>query len=180
MSGGIIFLKEDWGLSSFEEEMVVSITVLSAALGCVLSAHPAAVWGRLPVLIFAAAAYTVGALLVAAAGNLAVLLTSRFILGIGVGVASYLCPIDIAEIAPKERRASLVTINNVLIVLGQVRRCDSGGGGGGGGVVVSGVVVSGVVVSGVVVGVVVGGGPRPSHLTATTPPPHHPPTLRPS
>ena len=60
VSGGIIFLKEDWDLSSWQEEMVVSVTVLSAALGCVLSAHPAALFGRLPVLMFAAVTYTVG------------------------------------------------------------------------------------------------------------------------
>ena len=44
-------------------------------------------------------------------------------LGIGIGVVSYVTPIYIAEVAPKERRASLITLNSCMIVLGQVTSC---------------------------------------------------------
>ena len=44
----------------------------------------------------------------------------RFVVGLGVGLASCIVPLYIGELAPKEVRGRLVTLNVVAITLGQV------------------------------------------------------------
>lgn len=51
--------------------------------------------------------------------SLIVLLAGRFIIGICIGIASYIAPLFIAEIAPPNRRGTLVLINGLTITSGQ-------------------------------------------------------------
>ena len=48
------------------------------------------------------------------------MVTGRFIVGLGVGLASCIVPLYIGELSPTKIRGRLVTINGVAITLGQV------------------------------------------------------------
>jgi major inositol transporter-like SP family MFS transporter len=48
------------------------------------------------------------------------MVTARVILGLGVGAAAVTCPLYLAEMAPAERRGRMVTINELMIVTGQM------------------------------------------------------------
>jgi MFS family permease len=54
------------------------------------------------------------------APGLSFFITARFVAGIGVGMASMLSPMYIAEIAPQHMRGRMVAINQLTIVFGQV------------------------------------------------------------
>ena len=54
------------------------------------------------------------------APNFEVMLVARIVLGLGVGAAAATCPLFLAEMAPAHRRGRMVTINELMIVTGQM------------------------------------------------------------
>lgn len=61
-----------------------------------------------------------GAVGQAACHTVSAMIAGRFIIGLGVGLASCVVPLYIGELAPTKIRGRLVTINVVAITLGQV------------------------------------------------------------
>ncbi len=94
----------------------------SAIVGCLIGAISAGTlsdkFGRKKPLITAAALFTIAALGTGAASSLFVFVTFRIIGGIGIGMASVLSPVYIAEISPSEFRGRFVSINQLTIVIG--------------------------------------------------------------
>ena len=52
------------------------------------------------------------------APTIAILMVGRVIIGVGVGVASMIVPVYIAEVAPTEIRGKLVAVNVATITAG--------------------------------------------------------------
>ncbi|MBN2275794.1 MAG: sugar porter family MFS transporter [Bacteroidales bacterium] len=74
--------------------------------------------GRKVVLIGTAVLFAFCALGTALSNNLTFFIAARIVGGIGVGMAILVAPMYIAEVAPKEYRGMLVSINQLNIVLG--------------------------------------------------------------
>jgi MFS transporter, SP family, xylose:H+ symportor len=100
----------------------LGFTVASALIGTILGAlvagWPADRWGRRRTLAVIAVLYLVSAVGSAVPWDWASLLFFRFLGGIGVGGASVVCPLYIAEIAPAGRRGRLVALSQFNVVLG--------------------------------------------------------------
>ena len=100
----------------------LGFTVASALIGTILGAlvagWPADRWGRRGTLIVVAVLYFVSAIGSAWPWDWSALLFFRFLGGIGVGGASVVCPLYIAEIAPASRRGRLVALAQFNVVLG--------------------------------------------------------------
>ena len=92
VSGAVVFIEGDLGISSLQVEVVVSVTVGSAALGSLLSGVPMQRYGRRPVIMLASALFAAGSLVIAAAPGFGALLAGRLVLGFGVGVSSMVVP----------------------------------------------------------------------------------------
>jgi len=94
----------------------------SALLGCLLGAISAGtvsdILGRKKPLIFAAALFTLSAIGTGASNNLAFFIIWRIMGGLGIGMASVLSPIYIAEVSPAKMRGRFVAINQLTIVIG--------------------------------------------------------------
>ena len=94
----------------------------SALLGCLLGAISAGtvsdILGRKKPLIFAAALFTLSAIGTGASHNLAFFIIWRIMGGLGIGMASVLSPIYIAEVSPAKMRGRFVAINQLTIVIG--------------------------------------------------------------
>lgn len=75
--------------------------------------------GRKPVILIASFVFTIGSIIMGVAHNRWFLLFGRSVAGIAIGFASAVAPMYIAELAPKERRGSLVTLNHCFITFGQ-------------------------------------------------------------
>lgn len=71
-------------------------------------------------ILYADALFIVGAALQAVSSTVALMVVGRCIIGAGVGAASFVVPLYIAEIAPAVHRGRLVTTNVMLITAGQV------------------------------------------------------------
>lgn len=94
----------------------------SALLGCMAGAFIAGTvsdkYGRKRPLILAALLFVISAWGTAMAGSFNAFIVFRIIGGIGIGLASALSPMYIAEIAPAEKRGKFVAINQLTIVIG--------------------------------------------------------------
>ncbi|MEG7837450.1 D-xylose transporter XylE [Bacillus pacificus] len=147
--GGLLFGYDTAVISGAEESLKVyfidslglgslahGVTVLSALIGCiiggVISGYCASKFGRKRSLIIAAILFIVSALgasypefLFFTKGEPTIVLLLAFNLyriigGIGVGLASAICPIYIGEIAPADIRGRLVSFNQFMIIFGML------------------------------------------------------------
>ncbi len=98
------------------------LAMTTANIGCLAGAMTAGAladrWGRKPLLITAAMLFTVSAIATGAFNDFTMFNIARFIGGIGIGVASALSPMYIAEVSPAEIRGRMVSLNQMTIVLG--------------------------------------------------------------
>lgn len=93
-----------------------------ALVGCLAGALLAGMWsdryGRKKMLIIASVLFTVSAVGVGAANGFAWFVIYRIVGGFGIGIASNVSPIYIAEVAPSSIRGRFVSLNQLTIVLG--------------------------------------------------------------
>jgi sugar porter (SP) family MFS transporter len=120
ISGATPFYRETFGLNSGSMLIGFSVSslILGAILGNIIAGKLADRFGRRKILMVTALLFTISALATAMAFNIAGFLVARIIGGIGVGMAILVAPMYIAEIAPRKLRGTLVTFNQLNIVLG--------------------------------------------------------------
>lgn len=121
ISGALLYMRDDLAMTTTQEAWVVSSLLFpGAAFGALLGGRIADWLGRKNSLIVCAVIFLVGALGCALAPNVALMVAARILLGFGVGAAAVACPLYLAEMAPAERRGRMVTINELMIVTGQM------------------------------------------------------------
>lgn len=118
ISGALPFLRDQFGLNEYWEGFATGSLALGAIIGCLLAGRVADKYGRRPGLFLAALIFGLSALAMAFATELSFFIFSRFVAGIGVGMASLLSPMYIAEVSPAKYRGRMVSINQLTIVLG--------------------------------------------------------------
>ncbi len=96
----------------------VGCVIFGAMAGNLLAGPMADRFGRKKVLIIVAALFTISATWSALATGYTEFIIARIIGGIGIGGAILIAPIYIAEIAPPKLRGSLVSFNQLNIVIG--------------------------------------------------------------
>ncbi|XBS68436.1 sugar porter family MFS transporter [Acerihabitans sp. KWT182] len=119
ISGALIFMSRDLGLSPTAEGFVTSSLLFGAAFGSLLGGALSDKHGRRKNMLWIAAFFMAGALATAMAGTFTIMLVARFVLGLAVGCASVTVPIYISELARPKQRERLVTVNELMIVTGQ-------------------------------------------------------------
>ncbi|MGH9431606.1 MAG: sugar porter family MFS transporter [Terriglobia bacterium] len=118
ISGGILFVRSLFHLTSFQTEIAVSAVLAGAALGAAVAGYFADRFGRKPVLVVDAIIFGVFAVVTGLSNGLAMFVAARFLVGFGVGVASMITPLYIAEVSPPKIRGAFVTLNQLAIVTG--------------------------------------------------------------
>lgn len=118
ISGALPFLRTAFHLSSWWEGFLTGSLALGCILGCLVGGRIADRYGRRPGLVCSAAIFAVSSMGMAFSGELWQFIAMRFAAGIGVGMASMLSPLYIAEISPAHTRGRNVAINQLTIVLG--------------------------------------------------------------
>ena len=120
ISGAILFIQKEFSLSPRMEEIVVSSVLLGSLAGAAAGGVLADRLGRRKLLIAAATVFGLGAVGAALATDTAWLIVARIIAGIAIGIASFVAPLYISEIAPVAIRGKLVSINQVALTTGIV------------------------------------------------------------
>jgi MFS transporter, SP family, galactose:H+ symporter len=120
ISGAILFVRNQFHLTSFQTEIAVSIVLAGALAGTMAGGYLGDRFGRKPTLIMTAVVYGIFALTTGLATGTFVFVISRLFVGAAVGISSMLVPLYIAEIAPEDIRGALVTLNQLAISSGVV------------------------------------------------------------
>jgi len=118
ISGALPFLKVQFGLNEYWEGFTTGCLALGAIIGCLVAGGVAEKYGRRYGLLTAASIFAISSIGMATANNLTMFIFARFIAGIGVGMASMLSPLYIAEVTPSHVRGRMVAINQLTIVIG--------------------------------------------------------------
>jgi sugar porter (SP) family MFS transporter len=118
ISGAILFIEEDLGLTPFLNGLVVSSLLVGAMIGAAVCGPLSDGLGRRRLVLVAAVVFCVGAIGAALAPNAAVLILFRVVLGLAVGAASLIVPLYLSEMAPTEVRGALSALNQLMIVTG--------------------------------------------------------------
>jgi MFS transporter, SP family, galactose:H+ symporter len=118
ISGAELFFKNDFSLSVFALEVIVSGVLAGAAAGALLGGRLADVFGRRTLLIITALIFAAGAILCAAAPSAAILIVGRIIVGFGIGLSSSTVPVYISEVSPADARGWTVSLFQLAITIG--------------------------------------------------------------
>lgn len=104
--------------SAFWQGWAMSCALIGCLGGSVLSGWLSDRFGRKRLLILSAALFIVASLGTGAANTFVMFVLFRMLGGIGIGLASNLSPMYIAEITPRNVRGRFVSINQLTIVIG--------------------------------------------------------------
>ncbi len=118
ISGALPFLQKQFHLNAYWEGFATGSLALGAIIGCLVAGSIANKYGRKPGLLTAAVIFALSSLSMAFAPTRDTFIVTRFCAGIGVGMASVLSPMYIAEISPAHLRGRMVAINQLTIVMG--------------------------------------------------------------
>ena len=118
ISGTINFIQPYFGLSEAGLGWAVSSLLFGSIGGVFIAGKAGDHFGRKRVLMMAALLFLLSAIGSASAHVLFFFLISRILGGIAVGIASILSPMYIAELAPAKYRGTLVSMNQLAIVIG--------------------------------------------------------------
>ena len=118
ISGVLVFLRVQFALSNAATEIATSAILL----GCLLGAAGASLigdrFGRRKSLLLAAVVFAGSTLMTALANSVTVFSLGRLAGGLAIGLSSVLTPVYISEIAPARNRGTLVSMNQMAIVIG--------------------------------------------------------------
>ncbi|KAG5657375.1 hypothetical protein KAF25_005939 [Fusarium avenaceum] len=123
ISGVLVVLGDDLDgrlMSHGEKELITSLCAAGALLGAIIAGVTADKYGRKPAIWFASVLFTLGAVVQAASYSLVQMCVGRVLVGLGVGSASMIIPLYIAEIAPAKYRGRMISIDMVFLATGSL------------------------------------------------------------
>ncbi len=104
--------------SPYLQGWAMSSALIGCLIGASVSGYLTDLFGRKRPLIGAAAIFTLAALGTGAFNSFSLFIAFRLMCGLGIGLASAISPMYIAEISPASLRGRLVSVNQLTIVIG--------------------------------------------------------------
>jgi len=118
ISGALPFLQQKFGLNAYWQGLATGSLALGAILGCLIAGSFSDRYGRRRGLLLAAAVFGLSSLAMALSPGRDFFICARCMAGLGVGMASMLSPMYIAEVSPAPLRGRMVAINQLTVVTG--------------------------------------------------------------
>lgn len=118
MSGALLFLKSAFHLTVFEREAMVSVIIVGAMVGSLVTSQLADQVGRKTTLLLASAGAAVFAIVAGLSPTYAVFILSRFLVGVTVGMIVVAAPMYISESARTASRGGASATFQLAVAIG--------------------------------------------------------------
>jgi SP family arabinose:H+ symporter-like MFS transporter len=118
VAGATRYLKDQFALTSLQEGWAVSVVLIGCMFGAGFAGAISDRLGRKRFMLVSAVLFFISAIGCALPQNMLQFLIFRFVGGLGIGSASILAPLYIAEVSPARIRGALVSVNQMAIVTG--------------------------------------------------------------
>ncbi|KAJ1398447.1 Sugar/inositol transporter [Sesbania bispinosa] len=118
MTGAIIFIKEDFGISDIKVQMLAGILHMSSLPSCIASGRTSDYIGRRQAIILTSTTFLLGSILMCYGSSYPILMIGHSISGIGAGFSLIVGPVYSAEISPPSYRGLLTSFLEVSANLG--------------------------------------------------------------
>ncbi|MGN7971003.1 sugar porter family MFS transporter [Microbacterium sp. 22296] len=118
INGAVDAVEGNFQLSEVLTGFVVAVALLGCAVGAVVAGALSDRWGRLKVMLLGAVLFFVSSIGAALTFSVPDLILWRVMSGLGIGIASVVAPAYIAEVAPRQIRGSLASLQQLAITLG--------------------------------------------------------------
>ncbi|NXJ72016.1 GTR12 protein, partial [Rostratula benghalensis] len=118
ISGALLQMSSVLALSCKEQEIVVSSLLFGALFASLTGGFLIDRFGRRLAIIIASSLLVLGSLILLPCESYGVLIVGRVAIGISISLSSIATCVYIAEIAPQHRRGLLVSLNELMIVIG--------------------------------------------------------------
>jgi sugar porter (SP) family MFS transporter len=118
IAGVLVLLAKQWSLTAFQKGAITASLSVGAMAGAMLAGRLCNLIGRRRTIMTAAGVVVVGTVACTLAGGWQVMMVTRGIIGIGVGLSSATVPTYLAELAPARVRGALGSLNQLFIVSG--------------------------------------------------------------
>lgn len=118
ISGALLFINESWDLTDYMQGILVSAVLIGAVIGAAINGILADIFGRKKIIISTAIIFILGSILCAFAPNVYILILSRMLVGLAVGIVNFVVPLYLSEVSPKQLRGTLVSLYQWAITAG--------------------------------------------------------------
>jgi sugar porter (SP) family MFS transporter len=118
IAAAVIFVRRSFALSTFMEELVVSIVLVGAMAGALVGGAVADRIGRRATLVWAGAIFIAGSVVAPLSPDVVTLIIARAIIGIGIGFTSVTAPVYVSELAPPQSRGMQIGLYQFALTLG--------------------------------------------------------------
>ncbi len=118
VNGALQFIVNEFQLNELQQGHIASYLLVGAAVGSLSSGYLSHKFGRKKLLVIAGAVFTSGILAGILTTDINMFLIVRFVIGLAVGVASFVAPLYISEIAPFKIRGALIAVYQLMITVG--------------------------------------------------------------
>ena len=122
---GVLFivrqeLSHPFDLTYEQKQMMTSATIITALIATIFGGFLADKLGRKLILLLSCIFYISSCAIMATSYSLTKFIWGRAILGLGVGLSSFIAPMYISELAPALHRGKMVLLYVFMITLGQL------------------------------------------------------------
>ena len=118
ISGVLPFIGKAWDLTSWDKGIITASLSVGAIVGAVCSSRTNERLGRRRTIMVAAVIVIIGTLAATFSPTFFLLVVSRLIIGLGIGLSSSTVPTYLSELAPARLRGAMGALNQIFIVLG--------------------------------------------------------------
>jgi MFS family permease len=118
IAGAMLFIVPDFHLGPAQQGLVVSAVTFGALFGALVGGTSSDAIGRRWTNISAGLSFIAGAIISAIAPNVDILIASRVLVGLAIGLTSVAAPMYIAELSPARNRGKLVSLFQLAITIG--------------------------------------------------------------
>jgi sugar porter (SP) family MFS transporter len=118
INGALLTLRIHFALSELQVEFAASSLLYGCLFGAMLAGVLSDRFGRRSILRLSGSIFLLSAIFAAIPATFSEFMAARLLGGLGIGLASTIAPLHLAEVAPPHKRGSIVTLNQVAIVTG--------------------------------------------------------------